>query len=102
MNFQELQKKEFYIVDCMDFVYFARPAYVIGVGCCSDDEELHYILDIDREMYMDELERFKTFNEAKEYAEYLNNISKNKKRAEHWNTKGKFQCEVLKQLQENR
>lgn len=107
MGLQELLKKEFYIVDCMDFVYFPRITHVVGVGASSCDEELQYYINVsdhnNKEMlvYKSELERFKTFNEAKEYAEHLNNIPENKKRAEYWNTKGKFQCEILKQLQES-
>ena len=56
-------------------------------------EEPKYIVDIpepynineNRKMYKDELERFKSFKEAKEYAEQLNKIPENKKRAEDWN-----------------
>lgn len=103
MKINELLEKEFYIIDCMDFTYFARPVHIVGVGGCASDEELHYYLDIkdfmgrDREMYMYELERFKTFEEAQKEADRLNNIPSNKKRAKEWNTKGKFMCEIAKQ-----
>ena len=45
-----------------------------------------------RDVYMWELERFKTFEDATKEAERLNNIPSNKKRAKDWNTKGKYMC----------
>lgn len=96
MNWEELIKKEFYIIDCKDFIYFVQPAHIVGIGGCASDEELHYYLDVkdfmgrDREMYMYELEKFKTFEEAQKEVDRLNNIPSNKKRAKQWNTKDKF------------
>lgn len=101
MKTQELLKKEFYIVDCKDFVYFARPVHIIGFGGCAGDEELNYYLDIkdfmgrDREVYMWELEKFKTLEEAKKEAQRLNNIPENKKRAKEWNTRDKLLLNYL-------
>lgn len=96
INIEEILKKEFYVIECKDFIYYVQPVHIIGIGGCSTDEELHYYLDVkdfmgrDREMYMYELERFKTFKEAPKEADRLNNIPSNKKRAKQWNTKDKF------------
>ena len=96
MNINDLLEKEFYIVDCQDFIYFARPVHIIGIGGSSDGYERYFILDIkdfmnrDRKMYMYELERYKTFEEAEQEAKRLNNIPSNKKRAKQWNMKDKF------------
>ena len=101
MEIDKLLNKEFYIVDCMDFIYFARPVHIIGFGCCAVDEEINYIIDIKdymneyREVYMWELERFRTLEEAEKEAKRLNNIPSNKKRAKQWNTTGKFICKIL-------
>ena len=105
MNISELIKREFYIIDCMDFTYFARPVHIVGIGACACEEEFQYMIDVKdslnpneyRTMYMYELERFKTMEEAEKEAKRLNNILSNKKRAKEWNTKGKFMCEIAKQ-----
>ena len=55
-----------------------------------------YYLDVkdfmgrDEKMYMHELEKFKTFEEAKKEVDRLNNIPSNKKQAKQWNTRDKF------------
>ena len=93
---KELLEKEFYIINCKDFIYFVQPVHIIGIGGCSADEELHYYLDVkdfmgrDKEVYMYELEKFKTFEEAQKEVDRLNNIPSNKKRAKQWNTRDKF------------
>lgn len=103
MNISELIKREFYIIDCMDFIYFARPVHIVGIGSCAYGEEIQYMIDVKdilneyRTMYMHELERFKTMKEAEQEAKRLNNIPSNKKRAKEWNTRGKFMCEIAKQ-----
>ena len=105
MNISELIKREFYIIDCMDFIYFARPVHIVGVCGYASEDELEYMIDVKdslnpneyRTMYKYELERFKTMREAEQEAKRLNNISSNKRRAKEWNTKGKFMCEITKQ-----
>lgn len=96
MKLSEILEKEYYIVDCYDFVYFPRIAHIVGVGSSSVGSGLQYYINAtnlnneERIVNKNELERFKTFEEAKEYAEYLNNIPENKKKAEEWNTRDKF------------
>ena len=95
MELNEIFEKEYYMVDCYDFIYFPRIVHIVGVGSSGCDEGLQYYINIldnnkERLVYKSELERFKTFNEAKKYAEYLNNIPENKKRAKQWNEKDKF------------
>ena len=96
MNIEELIKKEFYIIKCKDFIYYVQPVHIIGFGGCASDEELHYYLDIkdfmgrDEEMYMYQLEQYKTYEEAQKEVDRLNNIPSNKKRAKKWNTIDKF------------
>lgn len=91
MEFEEIFKKEFYIVDCKNFIYFPRTVRVIGFEISI--YEIIYITDIkepliheNRKMYLEELEKFKSFKEAQKEAERLNNIEENKKRAEKWNS----------------
>ena len=102
MSIKEMMDKEYYMVDCHDFVYFPRIVHIVGVGASSCDEELQYYVNMsdyknsERLVYKNELERFKSFNEAKEYAEHLNNIPENKKRAEQWNKIDKFMIEMFR------
>lgn len=95
--------KEYYIIDCKDFVYFPKIVHIIGISGSCANSEIEYTLDIIddynndyRTMYKDQLTRFETFDKCKKYAEYLNNIPENKKRAESWNTKDKFIIEDFK------
>ena len=96
MKLDGLLKKEFYIIKCKDFIYYVQPVHIIGFGGCASDEELQYYLDAkdfmgrDEEMYMYELEKFKTFEEAQKEVDRLNNIPSNKKQAKQWNTRDKF------------
>ena len=96
MKLDELLKKEFYIIKCKDFIYYVQPAHIIGFGSCASDEELQYYLDVKdfmgrgEKMYMYELEKFKTFEEAQKEVDRLNNIPSNKKQAKQWNTRDKF------------
>ena len=92
---KELLEKEFYIIKCYDFVYYVKPVHIIGFGCCSG-EELHYYLDTkdilgnDEKMYMYQLEKYKTYEEAQKEVDRLNNIPSNKKIAKQWNKRDKF------------
>lgn len=102
---EEIMQKEYYIVDCWDFVYFARPVHIIGMSDSSYECEIEYIIDVIdtyngdyRTMYMEQLDRFKTLSEAEKEAKRLNNIPKNKERAKEWNNKGKFICKILNDL----
>lgn len=96
MKLDELLKKEFYIIKCKDFIYYAQPVHIIGFSGCASDEELEYYLDVkdfmgrDEKRYMCELEKFKTFEEAQKEVDRLNNIPSNKKQAKQWNTRDKF------------
>ena len=94
--------KEYYVVDCWDFVYFPRIVHIIGIGSNGHNSEIEYTLDISdnysndyRTMCKDQLTRFETFEKCKEYAEYLNNIPENKKRAESWNEHDKYLVEMF-------
>lgn len=90
---QDFMNREFYIVDCKNFIYYPRVVKVIGFEC-TYGEEIQFVINItepyspdrNRQMYKSELERFKTFDKAKIYAEKLNNIPKNKERAKDWNS----------------
>lgn len=88
-NLMNYINKEFYIIDCQDFTYFARKVQVIGFEMSLND--LIFIIDIKdrlfnkhRKMYKEELEQFKSFAEASKRAKELNEIPENKKRAEQW------------------
>lgn len=96
MNYQELLKKEFYIIKCKDFIYYVQPVHIIGIGSSSCEEEFNYYIDTkdiigkDEKMYMYQLEQYKTYEEAQKEVDRLNNIPSNKKRAKQWNTRDKF------------
>ena len=90
LDLMELLSKEYYIVDCNHFTYFARKVRIIGwIGWGTTIE---YIIDVpetyapdrNRKMYLEELEQFKTFKEAQKEAQRLNEIPENKKRKEDY------------------
>ena len=90
MDIGEIFNKEFYIVNCENFIYFPRKVRVIGLEASPDEiifitnlEE--HLINENRKMYIEELERFKSFEEAYKEAKRLNELPKNKKRAEEWN-----------------
>lgn len=83
--------QEFYIVDCYNFVFYPKTVKITGIG--GDYERIYFYINekqsySDEERYLtkEELLRFKTFQEAEEYARELNNKPENKKRAEMWNS----------------
>lgn len=89
-NLDELYNKEFYIVDCYNFIFF--PKIVKAVGFEISPDELLIITDMkeallkEKKRYsLEYLEQYKDFDEARKEAERLNNLPKNKKRAEEWN-----------------
>lgn len=83
--------KDYYIVDCENFTYFARTVKAVGWSQ-SYGSNIEILIDIPepycpneyRKMYIDELEVFKTFKEAQERARHLNENPKNKERRERW------------------
>lgn len=88
-NLMNYINKEFYIIDCQHFTYFARKVQVIGFEMSSND--LIFITDAKeslfneyRKIYKEELEQFKSFDEARKKAKELNEIPENKKRAEQY------------------
>lgn len=84
--------KNYYIVDCENFTYFARKVRVIGISSGGYNDEIEYITNLPhpfvanehRSMYFNEITRFKTFEQAQRYAKKLNNISENKQRKKRW------------------
>lgn len=100
--------KEYYIVACEDFVYYAKPVHIIAIESSDFEDELEYIIDMKiphhfgddfddyMKMYMSDLEKFKTLEDAEKEAERLNNIPKNKKLANEWNKTGKKVVEILR------
>ena len=90
MDIGEIFNKEFYIVDCENFIYFPRKVRVIGFEASPDEiifitNLKEHLINENRKMYIEELERFKSFEEAYKEAKRLNELPKNKKRAEEWN-----------------
>ncbi len=86
----DFMSRDFYIVDCKDFIYFPRKVNVIEFKMAYNSPIIFKLnvttcLNEPMEMYKEELERFKTFEEAKNYAKKLNEIPANKKKAEEWN-----------------
>lgn len=85
---------EYYIVDCEEFIYFARKVRLLGFqgicGCKFD--EIEWESDIPeryspgeyRKFYLSALTQFKTFKEAQKAAKKLNEMPENKKRLKRW------------------
>lgn len=89
MNLMNYRNREFYIVDCKDFTYFARKIHVIGFEMSPDElvfitNTKDRIFNEHRKMHKEELEQFKSFEEASSKAKQLNEMPENKKRAEQW------------------
>ena len=82
---------DFFIVDCKDFIFYARKVKIDGIESYSSEESILFILNIiqdstkeNRRASAEEL--FKDYKEAKAKAERLNNKEENKKRAMEWNS----------------
>lgn len=105
MDLDEIFNKKFYIVDCRDFVYFPRTVRVIRFEASPDEiifitNLKEHLIHENRKMYIEELERFKSFEEAFEEAERLNELPENKKRADDWNNaKAVFKRRYLEELE---
>ncbi len=92
----DILDKEFYIIDCKDFIYFPRIVRVIGFE--GGYNTISYRINIKdnlsnrnyREISAYELTRFKTYEEAEKEAKRLNDIPSNKKRAKKWNLHDKY------------
>ena len=91
LNLRELDNKKFYIIDCSNFIFYPRTVRAIGYEMSPD--ELNIIIDITenltneyRRYPIEYLEQYKTFEEAEKEAKRLNNLPKNKKRADEWNS----------------
>ena len=104
MDIDEIFNKEFYIVDCENFIYFPRKVRVIGFEASPDEiifitNLKEHLINENRKMYLEELERFKSFEEAYKEAKRLNELPKNKKRAEKWNNaKAVFERKYLEAM----
>ena len=91
-NIDDILNSIFYIVDCEEFVYFARKVRILGFESCGYNEEIEYISDIPeaycpgeyRKFYLSKLTQYKTFKEAQNAAKKLNNMPENKKRLKRW------------------
>lgn len=91
IDLEELFNKEFYIVDCANFIFFPRVVRAVGFEMSTD--ELIIITDIkdclvkeNRRFSVEYLEQYKNFDEAKKEAERLNNLPKYKELADNWNS----------------
>lgn len=84
-SLNEFMKKEFYVIDCKNFVFFPRIIHIIGFEKYVNSPVLFYTnIKGSRGLYIEELERFKTFEEAEREATRLNSISDIEKRTEEW------------------
>ena len=90
---KDIFNNEYYIIDCEDFTFFARKVHIIGFEAeCSTNEVIQYIINIEetfpfkrnKRMYLEELTRFKTFEEAQAKAKEYNDKPVNKKMREDY------------------
>lgn len=96
-NINDFLDKEFYIVDCYNFMYFPNKAKVIGIEDIGYNNEIRFIINVIdiktkdyKRVYKEEL---KTFEEAIKCTKELNEIPENKKLAEQWR---KNHCNLLR------
>lgn len=80
-DFLEFINKDFYIVDCKNFIYFPRKVKISSFEL-QPYTYPKYFIDEYNFITQKELEQFKTFEEAEKYAKMLNEIPENRKRAE--------------------
>lgn len=90
-NLDKLFNKEFYIVDCTNFVFYPREVRAVGFEISSEGtniiiDEVDNLIHENRRFPIEYLEKYKSFEEAKKEAERLNNIPENKKNANEWNS----------------
>lgn len=84
-SLNKFMKKDFYVIDCEKFVFFPRIIHIVGFEMAYNSPILFYTnIKGSRGLYIEELERFKTFEEAEREATRLNSISDIKKKAEEW------------------
>lgn len=100
---KNLINKEVYIVECQNFIYYPKVAHIIGFG--GDYQCTYYYLDYkeftgeDKKISEFQIEQYKTYEECLKECKRLNNIPKNKKMAEDWNSvKTQTQLNILKGL----
>ena len=90
-NFKELYNKEFYIVDCSNFIFYPKIVRTIGFEISTDElniitDAIEHLTKENRRYSIEYLEQYKTFEEAEKEAKRLNNLPENKKRANEWNS----------------
>lgn len=90
MNIEELFNKEFYIIDCDNYIFFPRVVRAIYFEVSHIDltitiDKIDDLTGENIKFPIEYLQHFKTFEDAKKEAERLNNLPKNKKRANEWN-----------------
>lgn len=104
MDLDEIFKKPFYIVDCKSFIYFPREVRVIGLELSFDETICiinlkEHLINENRRVPLEVLERFTSFEEAYKEAERLNEIPKNKETASEWNSpEAIFRREYMKAM----
>lgn len=91
IRLDELFNKEFYIVDCNNFIFYPREVRVVGFEISPGEmnviiDEFDTLTHENRRFPIEYLEKYKSFEEAKEEAERLNNIPENKRNANEWNS----------------
>ena len=80
-SLNKFMKKDFYVIDCEKFVFFPRIIHIVRFEMAYNSPILFYTnIKGSRGLYIEELERFKTFEEAEREATRLNSISDIKKR----------------------
>lgn len=91
LNLEELYNKEFYIVDCSNFIFYPRIVRAIGFEISPDEiniitDAIEPLIKENRKYPIEYLEQYKTFEDAEKEAKRLNNLPENKRRADEWNS----------------
>lgn len=91
LDLEDLLNKEYFIIECSNFVFYPKIIRPLGFEISPDElniitDDVDYLTHENRKYPIEQLEKFKSFEEAKKEAERLNNIPKNKKRAMEWNS----------------
>ena len=84
LSLEEIYNKNFYIIDCENFIYYPKIVKIIAEKV-SSEHGISYITNENKKVCIEELKRFKNLEEAYKEAKRLNDLPKNKKRADEWN-----------------
>lgn len=91
LELEDLLNKDYFVIECNNFVFYPKIIRPLGFEMSAYElniftDDVDNLTHENRKYPIEQLEQFKSFEEAKKEADRLNNIPKNKKRAMEWNS----------------